>query len=94
MFFINLVIGQEFYLGADLSYVNEMNDCGVVYTVDNQPQEAYSVFADSSCNLVRLRAWHSPAWYDDLNEGRRYSDQADFERSILRAKEAGTGYPA
>jgi len=86
---VNLVISQEFYIGADLSYVNEMNDCGVVYTVDNQTQEAYSVFADSSCNLVRLRAWHTPAWYDDLNDEKRYSDQADFERSILRAKEAG-----
>ena len=81
--------GQQFYFGADLSYVNEMNDCGVEYTVNNQPQEAYSVFADSNCNLVRLRAWHTPTWYDGLNDGKRYSDHADFVRSITRAKAAG-----
>jgi arabinogalactan endo-1,4-beta-galactosidase len=82
-------IGQQFYFGADLSYVNEMNDCGVVYTVDSEPQEAYSIFAENNCGLVRLRAWHSPAWYDGLNDGRRYSDQADFEKSIARAKAVG-----
>ena len=80
---------QQFYLGADLSYVNEMEDCGAVYQEDGQAKDPYDIFADHGCDLVRLRLWHTPAWYDQLNEGRRYSDLADVRRSILRAKNRG-----
>ena len=82
-------LAQDFYFGADLSYVNEMNDCGVEYKVDGEVQECYSIFADNGVNLARIRTWHTPSWYDDLNEGKRYSDHADIERSIARAKDAG-----
>jgi arabinogalactan endo-1,4-beta-galactosidase len=78
-----------FYLGADLSYTNEMEDCGVVYREDNQPKDPYQMFADNGCNMVRLRLWHTPAWYDTLNQGKRYSDFDDVRRSIRRAKGAG-----
>ncbi|MEM9261085.1 MAG: glycosyl hydrolase 53 family protein, partial [Bacteroidota bacterium] len=85
--FVSLT-AQDFYLGADLSYVNEMEDCGVVYREGNQPKDPYTLFADRGANLIRLRLWHKPAWYDELNEGRRYSDLADVKRSIRRAKAA------
>ncbi|MCC6459562.1 MAG: glycosyl hydrolase 53 family protein [Saprospiraceae bacterium] len=74
------------YLGADLSYVNEMEDCGVVYQENGQPKDPYRIFADKGCNLVRLRLWHSPSWYDTLNQGKRYSDFQDLRKSIQRAK--------
>ncbi|MBL7782499.1 MAG: glycosyl hydrolase 53 family protein [Saprospiraceae bacterium] len=80
---------QGFYFGADLSYVNEMEDCGVVYKEQGAPKDPYQIFADHQCNLVRLRLWHSPAWYDALNAGNRYSDFQDVRRSIMRAKAAG-----
>lgn len=80
---------QGFYFGADLSYVNEMEDCGVEYKEQGTPKDPYQIFADHQCNLVRLRLWHSPSWYDALNAGNRYSDFQDVRRSILRAKAAG-----
>ncbi|MEM9931710.1 MAG: glycosyl hydrolase 53 family protein, partial [Bacteroidota bacterium] len=80
---------QPFYLGADLSYVNEMEDCGVIYHEEGEAKDPYAIFADNGANLVRLRMWHTPAWYDNLNDGRRYSDFADVKRSIERAKTAG-----
>lgn len=83
------VFAQGFYLGADLSYINEMDDCGVTYREDNAPKDAYQIFADNGCNLVRLRLWHTPAWQDTLNADKRYSDLADVRRSILRARAAG-----
>lgn len=83
------VIAQDFYFGNDLSYVNEMEDCGVVYKENGVPKDPYRIFADNGCNLVRLRLWHTPAWYDTLNAGKRYSDLKDVEKSILRAKSAG-----
>lgn len=81
--------GQPFYLGADLSYVNELEDCGVVYKENGKAQDPYHIFADHGANLVRLRLWHSPAWYEQLNSGKRYSDLADVRRSIRRARETG-----
>lgn len=79
---------QNFLFGADLSYVNEMEDCGVVYKENNQPVDPYQLFADHNCGIVRLRLWHTPSWYDNLNNGHRYSDLADVRKSILRAKAA------
>lgn len=83
----NLLHAQSFYLGADLSYVNEMEDCGVKYSEDGIQTDPYQIFADHNCNLVRLRLWHTPAWYDELNSGKRYSDLADVKKAIGRAKE-------
>lgn len=84
-----LTYGQDFYFGADLSYVNEMEACGAVYTVDGVARDPYAVMHDHGCNLVRLRLWHTPAWYDQLNQGHRYSDLDDVMLSISRAKTNG-----
>jgi arabinogalactan endo-1,4-beta-galactosidase len=81
--------GQSFYFGADLSYVNEMEDCGVSYKEDGKPKDVHEMFADHGCNLVRLRLWHTPSWYDGLNNGNRYSDLADVKIAIGRAHAAG-----
>ena len=71
-----------FFVGADLSYVNEMEGCGVVYREKGVAKDPYRIFADNGCNLVRLRLWHTPSWYDTLNGGKRYSDFSDVRRSI------------
>lgn len=77
---------QTFLFGADLSYVNEMEDCGVVYKENGAPVDPYQLFADHNCGIVRLRLWHTPNWYDALNAGHRYSNLNDVRKSILRAK--------
>jgi len=84
-----LSFGQGFYFGNDLSYVNEMEDCGVIYRENGTAKDPYSIFADRGCNLVRLRLWHTPSWYDSLDTGKRYSDFADVKKSIQRAKAQG-----
>ena len=75
-------------LGADLSYINEMEDCGATFYDNGTPTDPYTIFADHGCQLVRLRLWHTPSWYDTLNNGNRYSDLADVKRSIARSKAA------
>jgi arabinogalactan endo-1,4-beta-galactosidase len=80
---------NPFYRGADLSYTNEMEDCGVVYRENGAAKDPYKIFADNGCNLVRLRLWHTPSWHDTLNSGKRYSDFNDVRRSIRRAKDLG-----
>ncbi len=90
-FLLNLSISgaQNFYFGNDLSYVNEMEDCGVVYKENGAPKDVYQIFKDHGGNLVRLRLWHTPSWYDTLNMGKRYSDFQDVRKSIARAKAQG-----
>lgn len=70
------------YLGADLSYVNELEDCGAVYRYKDEPIDPYSLFAKKGTNLVRLRLWHSP----DFSP---YSNFQDVKKSMGRAKKQG-----
>ena len=68
-------------VGADLSYINEIEDCGAYYQSGGKKVEPYQFFKDKGCNLVRLRLWHSP-----INSP--YSNFEDVVRSIKRAKKA------
>jgi arabinogalactan endo-1,4-beta-galactosidase len=86
---LQIAVSQSFFFGADLSYVNEMEDCGAVFKDNGVATDPFEIFAHHQCNLVRLRLWHTPSWYDALNAGKRYSDLADVRKSILRAKAAG-----
>lgn len=73
--------GQVFYYGADLSYVNEMLDCGAVYKNEsNEIKDPYTIFSEAGSNLVRVRLWNNPSWTD-------YSDFQDVKKTIRRAKE-------
>lgn len=74
----------EFYNGADLSYVNEMENCGVIYkNNNNESKDVFKIFADAGSNLTRVRLWHNPTWTN-------YSNYKDVEKTISRAKNSGT----
>jgi len=71
---------SELYLGADLSYVNEMIDCGGIYRSNGAPVEPYQFFAEKGANLIRLRLWHNPDWTN-------YSNFEDVRRAMKKVKE-------
>ena len=72
-----------FYYGADLSYLNEMEDCGAVYKNGNAVEEdPYKIFADAGTNLVRVRLWHNPTWTG-------YSNLEDVKETIQKSKSRG-----
>ena len=78
-----LEITNSFLRGVDLSYINEMEDCGAIYyNKDNQQLDPYKIFKNAGSNLVRLRLWHSPEWTS-------YSNLQDVKKSIGRAKALG-----
>lgn len=79
---INENIKEKIYLGADMSYVNEMEECAGVYREAGKPADPYKVFADAGMNLVRLRLWHTPEWTN-------YSNFNDVKKSLRRAKNSG-----
>ena len=73
---------QEVWRGVDLSYVNELEDCGAVYRHQGQVADPVQILAAKGANVARFRLWHTPDWTN-------YSTIADVEEGIRRAKEAG-----
>jgi arabinogalactan endo-1,4-beta-galactosidase len=76
-----LAAAHTFYRGADLSYVNEMEDCGGVYRKGGKPADPFALLAEAGGNLVRVRLWNHATWT-------RYSNLADVGKTIRRAKRA------
>lgn len=72
----------QFYVGADLSYVNEMQDCGAEYRLNGVAYDPYRLFAGAKANMVRVRLWHNPTWT-------HYSNVQDVIKTIRRAQAAG-----
>ncbi len=73
----------SFYYGADLSYVNEMEDCGATYSdANNVTKDPFLIFKEAGTNLVRVRLWHNPSWTN-------YSNYNDVKLTIQRAKSQG-----
>jgi arabinogalactan endo-1,4-beta-galactosidase len=70
------------YLGADLSYVNEMEDCGAVYRKDGVPIDPFELMQAEGGNIVRVRIWNNATWT-------KYSNLPDVEMTIRRARDAG-----
>jgi arabinogalactan endo-1,4-beta-galactosidase len=70
------------YLGVDISYANEMDDCGAVYKAGGKTVDPYQFFKSAGANTARIRIWNDPDWTN-------YSNLADVKRSLRRAKAAG-----
>lgn len=81
---------NELVMGADLSYTNGVEDGGGVFKVNGKATDVFRIFKDAGTNLVRVRLWHSPEyWQKDLNNGKIYSNLSDVEKTIRRSKAAG-----
>lgn len=72
----------KLYLGADLSYVNEMQDCGATFRKNGKPVDPFALFAAEGANIVRVRIWNDAKWT-------KYSNLADVRKTIARSKAAG-----
>jgi arabinogalactan endo-1,4-beta-galactosidase len=70
------------YLGVDISYANEMEDCGAVYRSGGKTVEPYAFFKSEGANVARIRIWNDPDWTP-------YSNLKDVKRSIAKARKAG-----
>ncbi|MFN8528799.1 MAG: glycosyl hydrolase 53 family protein [Anaerolineae bacterium] len=71
-----------FYFGVDLSYVNEVEDCGAVFRENGEARDPFALFAEHGANLVRARLWYNPDWT-------QYSTLEDVKRTFRRARDAG-----
>ena len=74
--------GAPTYLGADLSYVNELEDCGVRYFENGKQRDPFELLGEKGANLSRVRLWNEATWT-------RYSNLADVKKTIARSRAAG-----
>ena len=70
------------YLGADLSYVNEMEDCGAVYRLHGKPIDPFRLLKKEGGDVVRVRIWVNATWT-------KYSNYSDVLKTIRRTHAAG-----
>jgi len=85
---------EKFCMGADLSYINQIEDHGGVYYDSSRAQDPFRIFRNHGCNLVRVRLWNHPLWTREVygaSGTRMYSDLLDAEKTIRRARESGMG---
>lgn len=74
----NQIKTNFYYLGADLSYVNEVEDFGAIYSKNGNSVDPFQLFSEKGANIVRVRLWHtSPT---------EYSDFKDISKTIERSK--------
>ncbi len=52
--------GQEYAIGADLSFLKSTEDGGHVFKENNVPKPGLRIFSDHGYNWIRLRLFHSP----------------------------------
>ena len=70
-------------LGADLSFTNEMEDCGARFRdAGGHPADPFVLLKAAGGTIARIRIWNNPDWT-------RYSTYDDVLKSIRRAHAAG-----
>jgi len=74
--------GTGRYMGADMSFVNEMEDCGAVYRENGAAKDPFAILKEHGGNLVRVRIWNDATWT-------KYSNIADVKKTIGRARALG-----
>ena len=70
------------YLGADISYINEIEDLGGRYQLHGRETDPFVILQSNGANIARMRLWHTPTRTN-------YSTLTDVEKTIRRAKSAG-----
>ena len=55
-----IVSGQEYAIGADLSFLNSAEDRGFAFKENDTARQGLLIFRDHGYNWIRLRLFHSP----------------------------------
>jgi len=88
----HLFTSDEFAMGVDLSYVNQIEDHGGVYRDSSKVRDPFRIMKVHGANMVRVRLWHNPVWVRTAYNNQQkplYSGLADVIKSIQRAKALG-----
>lgn len=88
----HLYTADEFAMGVDLSYVNEIEDHGGVFRDSSKVRDPFQIMKDHGANMVRVRLWHNPVIVRTVYGNALtplYSGFEDVAKTIQRAKALG-----
>lgn len=88
----HLFTADEFVMGVDLSYVNQVEDHGGIFRDSSKVRDPFRIMKDHGANMVRIRLWHNPVWVRTTYNNQQtplYSGYADVVKTIQRAKALG-----
>jgi arabinogalactan endo-1,4-beta-galactosidase len=83
---------DQFVMGADLSYVNQILDHGGIYKDSDKITDPYVIFKKYGANTIRFRLWHNPQWTREVYSpaiANMYNDFEDVKRGIQATKAQG-----
>ncbi len=83
---------DQFVMGADLSYVNQILEHNGVYRDSGKVKDPYLIFRQYGANVIRFRLFHNPVWTREIyspSGTKMYNDFNDVKEGIRRAKEQG-----
>lgn len=58
---VSALPAAEYMIGADLSFLKQAEERGIVFKENNQPKPGLQIFKDHGYNWIRLRLFHTPA---------------------------------
>ncbi len=79
----------SFVMGSDLSLNNQLLNCGATFKDSGIIKDPFVILKNHGNNCIRVRLWNNPSWIATYNNGHLYSDLADVEKTIKRAKDLG-----
>jgi arabinogalactan endo-1,4-beta-galactosidase len=85
-----------FMIGADISWVQEQEDQGVVFTDNGEEKDILEILSAHGFNFIRLRIFHDPGQPDGYQfawttRAEPYCDLLHTIEMAVRVKEAGMG---
>jgi len=84
-------VAASFIFGADMSYVNQVEDHGGKFTENGVQKDVFKIFADNGATTIRVRIWHNPAWIKTVYGSTTpvYSGLQDVIKTCQRSKAQG-----
>jgi beta-galactosidase len=76
-------------LGADISFLPELEDKGVKFTDNGIPKDAIEILKDHGFNYVRLRIFYNPSTDKGYSPGKGFCDLEHTKQMALRIKKVG-----
>jgi len=76
-------------LGADISFLPQMEDRGAKFLVNGKEEDAVQALADHGFNYIRLRIFVNPENEKGYAPGKGFCDLAYTKKMALRVKESG-----
>ncbi len=79
---------QDFIIGADISFLPQLEDRGIKFSKDGVQADAIKILKDHGFNYIRLRIFNDPAADSGYSPKKGFCDLGHTKKMALRIKDA------